>query len=192
MIHIDTSSVQGELREHPDFELNVEYAWELFNSALFTPKAKAIICLHEATHLVYCRELGFEPELFGPAVIYDEDSERFRIVDSSVEQLPREIRMFADDVLLVAKHYLGPVFTEQRLINSHRTEKRIWADAKGDLRNFNNWAGERQRLFGDVMGHVSFEAIRDSVYKDCRKPAFRKKLWDAAREFEARVFGKPN
>ena len=70
----------------------------------------------------------------------------------------------------------------------HITEKQLWRMARADLRDLNDWFCRRSRLAGDVSG-LTLDVIRDSVYKDLRSPAVRKKLWDAAWEFEARVFG---
>jgi len=41
----------------------------------------------------------------------------------------------------------------------------------------------------DNIVALSSVDLRDSVYRDCRGPEFRRKLWDAAREFEMNVFG---
>lgn len=189
MISIDTSSITAEMRDRPDFIWHVQNHSARFNSEQFDRKQRSIICLHEATHVIYCRELGFDPKVFGPRIIYDHFSECFRRLDSAVEQVPYEIRMSADP-MLVAKQYFGPVYTEERLID-HRTMQEIRADAQGDLKNLNKWTCERQKLKGDVKPNVGgLEAIRESVFKDCRSPKFRKKLWDAAHEFEARVFGE--
>lgn len=190
MIQIDTSSVTGELRNHPDFIWIVQSSSDFFNSARFDKKERAIICLHEGTHLFYCRKLGFEPRLYGPSVIFDEVSVKFRRLDSAVQGLPHEIKMSAEP-LLVAKQFMAPFYTEQKLI-SGRTIEQMWKDCLGDLRNFNDWATQRQRLLGDVKGIVSMDEVRDSVFKDLRSPAFCRKIWDTAHEFEARVFGKPN
>ena len=189
IIEINTSKVQGELRNHPDFISRLLRTEIYFNSDSFSEKDRASLYLHEGAHLVYSRELGFEPELCGPSIDFDETFGVFRSLDGSTEGLPREIKMNADP-LAVAKQLLGPAFVEEKLLN-HYTPEHIWLTAKGDLKNFNNWYVERLRLKGDVP-LLKTEAIREAVYRDCRKPAFRWKLWDAAREFEARVFGKAN
>jgi hypothetical protein len=187
MIQINTTHVPMELRDHADYERISKDHEHWFNSPKFDIKQLTIICLHEATHLVYDRELGFEPKLYGPSVDYDSDAETFRRLDSAVQGLPYEIKMNADP-LLVAKHYLGPAYVEEKLLN-HRTREEIWEDAGGDLKNYNNWFAQRYQLKGDVHPLSSVD-LRDAVYKDCRSPAFRRELWDVAREFERRVFGE--
>jgi hypothetical protein len=185
MIQIDVSDVPAEIRDGPEFIREYEAHFEKFNSSRFDKKERAIICLHEATHVVYCRELGFEPKFYGPAIWYDEILVKFRRVDACVEGLPYEIKMKAEP-LLVAKQFMGPYYVEPKLIVSSRTENQIWHDAFGDLCNYCDWKARRRKL-GEVK--LSFDAIRDSVYRDLRSPRFRKKLWDTAKEFEAQVFG---
>jgi hypothetical protein len=187
MIQIRTTHVPAELRDHPDFKRVAQYHEHWFNSHKFDRKQRTIISLHEGTHLVYAREIGFDPEPHGPSVDYDFDTETFRRLDSSVEGLPYEIKMSADPIL-VAKFYMAPVYVEEKLL-SHRTREEIWEDARGDLKNYNNWFVQRHNLKGDVYPALVPFDLREAVYKDCRSPAFRKKLWDAAREFETRVFG---
>jgi len=75
----------------------------------------------------------------------------------------------------------------ERQRTTQRMARTYLVAAKGDLKNFNSRYVERIRLKGDVP-LLKTEVIREAIYRDCRKPAFRTKLWDAAREFEARVF----
>src|ERR1700692_327121 len=147
MIQISTRLVPLECQDDPRCKRAVAQSLSFFNSIKFYTKERAIICLHEATHLVYARELGFEPQLYGPSVDYDSDTEKFRRLDSSVEGLPYEIKMSADPVL-IAKQCLGPVYVEEKLL-SHRTKEEIWADSRGDLKIYNNWAVQRHQLRSD-------------------------------------------
>jgi len=188
MINISTRNVPDTLLGHPDLKRQVDRHFSRFNSPWFDRAQRSIICLHEATHVVYARMLGFNPRLYGPSVDFDPDSEKFRRLDASVESLPYEIGMDADPVL-IAKYHMGPAYVEAKLL-SHRTWEEIWADAQGDLAICNKWAVERERVRGDYLLSVAKTKtfLRDEVYRDCRSPAFRRKLWEAAREFEARVF----
>jgi len=186
MIQISTTLVPLELQENPAFKSCVENHERCFNSSKFDTKLRTIICLHEATHLVYARELGFEPRLYGPSVDYDFDTEKFRRLDSSVQGLPYEIRMNAD-LVVVAKQFLAPVYVEEKLL-SHRTQAEIWADALGDVKNYNNWLVQRLQIKGDVHPFSSFD-LREATNRDLRSPAFRRRLWGAAREFSIKVFG---
>jgi len=99
--------------------------------------------------------------------------------------LPLVIEMNANP-LTVAKYHIGPVYTGLKLLGNV-TEKELWKIAETDLKNLNTWHGQRSRLVGDVSW-MTLDVIRDSLYRDCRSPAFRKKLWDAAHEFEHRIF----
>jgi hypothetical protein len=185
MIHIDTSKVPLEFRNDPGCQVAAAQSSAWFNSPDFDAKERAVLFLHEGCHLVYSRSIGFDPQLSGPGVRYDPDTETFSVVDSSLEGLSYEIKMNADPIQ-VAKVYIGPVHVEEKLLN-HRSQREIWADSVRDIETFNKWFSERSQLKGDL--HLTSEAIRDSIYRDCRSPAFRRKLWDAAREFETRVFG---
>jgi hypothetical protein len=143
------------------------------------------LCLHEAAHLVYSRACGHEPELYGPMIDYDSGRETLHLIDAAVEELPYEIRMNADPIL-VAKHYRGPLTVLEALGNMTREQAR--KEPMLDLRNLNNWFAERHRLRSDVQG-ITEKLVRDSVLRDLQCPDFCRKIWDAAREFEARVFG---
>ncbi len=195
MINIDISRVPLELQDD-DFHSHIEQISSWFNSSkTFTTKEKAVICLHEGTHLLYTRMCGFEPKLRGPSIEYDPEAEWFNRSDGAVESPPFSIKMSADPVLM-AKQYMGPVYIEERLL-SHRTKEEIWASSSVgpgcDLELFNRWAAQRQELRGDYYSALfpkgSF-ILPDEIYKDCRSPEFRKKLWATAKEFESRVFGE--
>jgi hypothetical protein len=184
MIQVATR-VRSKFQDHPDVKLQVQELSEKFNSEWFDRKRRSILCLHEGTHLYFTRLCGFELELYGPSVSYDPDSEQFVSYDASVERLPDEIEMSADPVL-VAKHFLAPAYVEEKLLD-HRSWQQIWKMARDDLRNYNRWFCKRYRDKGDIG--PNFPNIRELVHKDCRNPGFRRKVWDAAREFEERVFG---
>ena len=156
------------------------------NSPEFGEK-RIVVGIHEGTHIEYCRDVGHEPKLYGPKVRYDPFTEKFDTVYGSVELPPYETRMTAPP-LAVAKFFIGPVYTEQQLLN-HRTEKEIWHMARFDLKNLNEWVCERSREVGDARG-LTLDKIRESVHEDCENPKFRKRIWNAAREFEVRVFGQ--
>lgn len=182
IIQIDTEDVDGRLRERPEFMLAVKKASDFFNSTRFDRRMQTAACLHEGSHLHYTRACGFEPNLFGPAVEYDRQSNRFYPTFGSVEMLPYTISMTAD-VFAVAKTLIAPTFVEARFLAGD-IEIGDWKD----LKNFRKWSVCRFDLMGDTYPELEAD-IREAVYKDCRKPAFRRKLWDAAWEFESRVFG---
>jgi hypothetical protein len=179
--------VPTDLQNHPEVASLAEELSARFNSDWFDRKERTITCLHEGSHLVYKRMCGFEPRLFGPSIRYDEDTEILRQSDSAVESLPEEVLMTAEP-MLIAKQYLAPMYVEEKLL-AHRTFAEIWETAQIDLKNFTAWSVRRNRVKGDLPATLD---VRQSVNKDLRSPALRRKLWDAAWEFEARAFGKPN
>jgi hypothetical protein len=148
-------------------------------------------CLHEATHMVYKRDCGFEPELYGPddePVFYHGIGWRTKL--GATEGLPQEISLSAD-VLLVAKSHLGPAYILEKL-RGDEWKKEIWEQARGDLALYNKWYVLRHHNVGDMLdaeGHhvLSSAKIRDSVYEDFAQFAFRQRLMAAAREYEATV-----
>ena len=112
--------VPPEFQNHPDANWNVQDLSEFLNSERFGRKERTAILLHEGTHMVYAREClrecgceWFELDLYGPSVKYDAFTENFRQCQASVEGLPFTIEMNADP-LMVAKHFIGPVYTGQK------------------------------------------------------------------------------
>lgn len=182
MIQIDTSEISAEMRDNPEFVREFEAAFKFFNSERFDEQARTLLCLHEATHVVYARELGFEPRMYGPEIICDKGT--FHRIDASVDGLPHELKMTAEP-LAVAKSIIGPVYTVPILTTE--TEESMWKKCLSDRKCLVRWDCKRQ--LRDEK-EITFEMIRESVHNDCRSPAFRRKLWDAAHEFEARVFGR--
>jgi hypothetical protein len=181
--------VPTELQNHPQVQAHIRGIERYYNSDKFDRKQRTIASLHEGTHLFYMRACGFEPNVFGPGVGYDSSVKDFFLFDCSIQQLPYEIRMSAEP-MLVAKCFLGPMYVEEKLL-SHRIQEEIEYSSRFDLEQYNKWYDQRQQTNADV-GDLTADKVRDAVLRDLRRPAFRKKLWDAAWEFEARVFGKPN
>ena len=151
-----------------------------------SPKERAITCLHEGTHVYYMRECGFEPTFYGPRMFWEAEKSQFTRYRASVETLPVEIQMSADP-LLVTKSYIGPIFVEEKML-AHRHADEILRGAQRDIDNFYDWFCRRHQKKKDVHPKI-FEDAREAVYKECRKPVFREKLWSVAHEFELKVFG---
>ena len=90
------------------------------------------------------------------------------------------------DPIRVAKTFLAPRFVLEKL--TFPFVGYIEVSDEGDEASFKTWFDRRFELKGDVYPELAAET-REAVYKDCRSPAFRQKLWAAAREYERRVFG---
>ena len=146
-----------------------------------------MLCLHEGTHLLYVRDAGFEPELYGPS---DEEVYRhglgWRRQLGAVEVLPPEISLSAD-IVLVGKSFFGPVHIQEKFLGAD-WKKELWDKARGDLANYNNWCVMRGHIVGDVRKTL-FDEIRDSIYEDFAQPEFRQRLILASREYESRISG---
>lgn len=188
MIEIRTDDLPENRMNEPAVKDYIEKFRRWINDPRkFDRKERAKYSLHEGTHLYYTRACGFEPELYGPGVRFDSDGE-LTMVWGAVAQLSRELRMSCP-VLAVAKTYLGPMFAEDKLVGLANGEQREWGSAT-DLDNFVKWRVRRQEIVGDIDPHDELiEQTRESVYKDCRSPEFRRNLWAAAWEFERRVYG---
>jgi hypothetical protein len=184
MIQIDTTTVPTELRDEV-FEQRLQKQSDFFNSDKFDQRTRAKVCLHEGTHLYYTRECGFEPRLFGPALEYNPRTKQLRETVGEVQFMPQSISMSFDPVL-VAKSILAPRFVLEELTAPYRGYIEVLDEADEDL--YRRWFAMRSEIKGDVSTRLAVHA-RDAVYKDCRSPAIRRKLWASAREFEQRVFG---
>src|SRR5215813_2965059 len=183
MIEINTSSVQGELRERPEFELEVDKATKFFNSAKFDEKARTAVALHEGVHLYYTRQAaapfgGFEPRVFGPAVEYSRTRDEFYPSVGAVQCLPKHIRLTAP-VVAVAKTFLGPHFVMKNLL---RFDHSVEPDS--DIENFELWCKER-------FPNDSFEfrvslwiQTEDSINRDLGNKDVEMNIWRAAYEYE--------
>jgi len=195
MIEINTSSVQGELlRDRADFKTEVEKATNFFNSAKFDEKARASVVFHEGCHLFYTREAavpfgGFEPRIYGPAVEYSKARDEFYPSVGAVQCLPKEIRMKADPIA-VAKSFLGPLFVMKKLHISDSEHLLVSPD--NDVENFELWCKERFPNDSLEFRVSLWIQVEDSIDNDLKNQVFVKKIWDAAKEFEQRVFGPVN
>ena len=188
MIHIDVTRIPQEMRNE-EFQFHYQKAVEFFNSSEFDRKARTLISLHEGTHLLYARELGFEPKLYGPGIRYARQTKVFHGIVGAVQALPDTISMTADPIML-AKQLLGPECAQEKLLG-FKTTGVLGISSQGDIEDYEKWFVRRMIAKGDLYLELDINA-RDAAYKDLGSPAFRRKLWDAAHEFEERVFGKPD
>jgi len=172
--------VTSAMKSHPDLDFHIQRMRDQLLEI-------GPLCLHEATHLVYARSLSFEAELYGPMIDLDVETQIIHVRLAAVQALANEI-LWAGDPLAVAKQIVGPTFVREKFFKDWGSE--VPFDGM-DWRNFDKWFDLRQRKRGD-LGGLTHDAIRESVFADCGGSEFRKMLWDAAGEFEARVFGKPN
>jgi len=192
MILIDTTSVkQKELRERPEFKLEVDKATKFFNSPKFDHRARTAVALHEGTHLFFTREAaapfgGFEPRVYGPAVEYSKTRDEFYPSVGAVQSLPKSIRLKADPIA-VAKTFLAPNFVMKLLKFDYS-----FVSEDGDIENFELWCAER-------FPNDSFEfrvslwiQTEDSINRDLGNKDVEMNIWRAAYEYEHRVFGPVN
>lgn len=182
-------NVPDEMLDHPELQRQVLQLSSRFNSDEFDRKQRTLTCLHEGTHIHYSRLLGFEPKLYGPSVRYEPETKTFRMLEGAVEGLPEDIQMHGDP-LMVAKSMRAPRWVEEQLFGDDSFKVDEYRHL-GDLMNYNRWSTRRYFLMRNFDPKVLLK-VRQSVLKDLRSPAFRRKLWDAAREYEMRVFGKVN
>jgi hypothetical protein len=180
--------------------IQIDLPVEITNDAEFGEQVSAwiastdlehvMLCIHEGVHMVYARDCGYEPEVYGPS----EDEfyvprVGWRRTLGSVDGPPPEIKL-TTDILWIGKFYLGPAYIEEKLLGEENW-KEIWDRARGDFEKYRNW---RYQCGGDLPGAdgvelLSCAKIRKAVYADFAQPAFRRRLWAAAREYEARIFG---
>jgi hypothetical protein len=136
--------------------------------------------IHEAAHMVYHRAVGNDPEVYGP---HTDGKWKFL---GAVEALPEHIRLNYPPVL-VAKCFLGPRYIEILL----RGEQSLYACLRGarrDLEIYNDWCWMRQRLRNDLPDNLK-DQVHRAVRRDFNDPAFQRRLWETALEYERRTSG---
>lgn len=145
-------------------------------------------CIHEGCHVAYKRDLGFNPMMYGPHLVY------FPVLgwchaNGTVEGLPGFISMNAD-LVLVGKSLIGPAYLEV-MLHGEDQKPGGWKAAlkkykfKGDLSHYNNWCVRRHQNGDNINGLAS--RIRDAVIADYQSVAFHQKIWAAACEYDERT-----
>jgi hypothetical protein len=134
--------------------------------------------IHEAAHMVYHRDVGHHPEVYGP---HTEGKRKFL---GGVEALPKHIQLNHDPIL-VGKCFLGPRYIEILLRGKHSTDV-VCFGARRDLELYNDWCWMRQRLRNDLPDNLKDEVDR-AVRRDFNDPVFHRRLWETALEYERRI-----
>jgi hypothetical protein len=141
--------------------------------------------IHESIHVVYARDLGYSPEIYGPEFHYHPGL-GWRQANATVGGLPRSIMMNGDPIL-VGKHYLGPGHFIS-MLGGNLEQEEIWKDGpwrwewQGDLSIYNEWCVKRHHEKRDLHEQLSYK-ICESVYADYQSFWFHQKVWAIAREY---------
>lgn len=151
--------------------------------------------IHEGCHLLYARQVGFNPKCYGPRDDHYTPGIGWRRVLGGVEGPPFEVKFFADPIG-VGCFYLGPRSVEYELHeallrglgekDSGDSEKEIWEGCLNDLQKFNKWLQQLERITGDVYPELLLDVQR-AVRADYRSPVFHQRVWECACEYERRV-----
>jgi hypothetical protein len=138
--------------------------------------------IHEASHIVYHRDVGHDPEVYGPHSRIIKGKTRW--FAGAVEALPQHIQLNRDPVL-VGKCFLGPRYV-QILLRGKQSTDAVCRAARIDLEIYNDWSRVRQALRGDVPENLK-DQIDRSVRRDFNDPVFQRRLWKTALEYERRI-----
>jgi hypothetical protein len=144
------------------------------------------VCLHEAAHAIYYERMDMRSVLIGPSISYDHEHDSFDKANATVTATHFIFsgvpivgpRLDIDSSLFLPKARVDVAggVVMRRLANiddeGDDYDKKCFFS---DFRNGGMPDAETQRLWG--------QAIAD-VEKDLRSPAFRRQLWDRAREFK--------
>ena len=138
--------------------------------------------IHEAAHMVYHRNLGHDPEVYGPHWKTINGKRRWML--GAVQALPAHIELNSDP-LLVAKTFLGPRSIEI-LLRGEQSLDACLRGARRDLELYNDWCWMRQRLRNDLPDNLKGQVYR-AVRRDFNDPVFQRRLWETALEYERRI-----
>lgn len=136
-------------------------------------------CLHEAAHGLYLERAGAKNLIYhGPVAFYDAEIDTFDIGTAGIEGNFGEHGVNCDS-LAMARWYVAGGAVTRKLTG--------WLDDEGDGRDFETFVRECLSLIPEITTEAIsalWEQARKDIEQDLRSPAFRRELWQRARDFE--------
>lgn len=180
MIRLDKSRIPPELVDDPRLQRLEEQILELMQD----PTYRSSVCLHEAAHATYYERAGARRVIYhGPVAFYDVASDTFDLGNAAIEPDFGEAGQSTDLLTMCRCLVAGKVATDALTARE---------DEDGDGRDREEFA----RLCAQHCPNMApkeisefWEYAKNEVMKDLRSPAFRRGLWERAREFEEWLLG---
>ena len=150
--------------------------------AMNDEKYRRKACIHEAAHAIYMERAGLVPTLHGPVDFYDAPIDTFYCGDAGVDANASGGSVDVE-ILAMARWYAAGGVAVSVLIGDD------WEPTDpGDEQDFEDFGVQFVRLGGDPGEIVEcWDQARCDVEKDLRSPAFKRQVWDRARELDAQL-----
>jgi hypothetical protein len=140
------------------------------------------VCVHEAGHALYMERAGAcRVTLHAAVALYDPQNDEFEFGAAGVRgNFGQQVQI---DILIMARWYAAGGVAKRLLIGGDD-----WGEAGGDQADFRVFSGVATDL-GQSADQISelWEQAKRDVETDLRSPAFRRQLWDRAREIEQQL-----
>lgn len=137
------------------------------------------VCIHEAAHAIYMERAGLVPVLHGPTAYYNPTTDTFDFGEAAVHG--KGGNGVTLDSLVMARWFVAGGVVSSLLIGEG-------VILPGDGQDFEVFTSELAKLgAGTETISQHWEQAKKDVEKDMRSPAFRREVWDRARDLEKQL-----
>jgi hypothetical protein len=139
------------------------------------------VCVHEAAHAIYMERVGVVPVLHGPVAFYDSTTDTFDLGEAAVHGNAGDgVNV---ESLAMARWYVAGGVAVSVLIGEGEDPIE-----PGDEQDFGVFTAELVKAGASPEQIAShWEQAKRDVKNDLRSPAFRRQIWDRARDLKQQL-----